>query len=125
MKTWCSAGEGGSFGAAELSRGSIEFLPGQCICNFKGYSMQVLRWETGAEIGSVPPDGAIVHQCVFQEDLLPTDNIRSGKDLVSRLVGHPLRDRRTDMVAAGGSGDPDQYGKLSDKDEENAAPPPG
>ena len=95
---------------------------GQRLAGIHGKRVQVVGREVRTQVGAVSPDGAVVHEAVFQEDLLPGTNLVPRE---KRLAGRPhdgVRDGGCILVAPDGL--PDQDTESENQNHDDRVSPP-
>jgi len=111
-----------------LGRGQIlEKLPvsglGQGVPADFRESVQILRRIVRPQIGPVAPEGAMLHQPVFEEDLLAPLDVLAREDDLPCGIHHPGGNGRRPLV--GLHRHQGEQGEAEDHHEDDGLPPPG
>src|SRR3546814_7297837 len=75
-----------------------------------------------AEIATVAPDRAVVHQAVFEEHFLAVADVLASEQDLPRVIDDLRRDRR--RIVIGKPGDADQLSEPDEHHDENGTDPP-
>ena len=84
--------------------------------------MQHGRAEIRPQVAAVAPDGAIVHQAIFEKHLLPGTNVVAGENDVTRCINCAFRYGRRILV--GLEGQKKQNAQAENKHDKDGTSPP-
>ncbi len=71
---------------------------GQFIAADLDQAVQVFRRVVRTQVSAVAPEGAVLHEAVFEEDLLTALDVLAREDHLSGIIHHPGRDRWRTVV---------------------------
>ena len=90
--------------------------------NAPSHRVYVGRAEIGAEICAMTPDRSVVHQAVFEKDLLAGTHVVTGEDHRTGGIDDPIGDRWGVLI--GLERQHDENAEAQDEREGDGAPPP-
>src|SRR5215208_7060147 len=81
-----------------LHRRPVGALSPVALAHEEGGSPQVVGGEVWTKVGTVPEDGAVLHQAVLEEHSLPGTHVLTSEDDLALRIHDPIGDRRLPRV---------------------------